>query len=406
MNIGITIHLGSENESLWINGIKQNAIYLLKALTVLGHNVYLVNASKEVQAPYEGKVVWDLNEIPVRDWNEAFHDTEILIFLGATYTDNDIRAFKESGPGKKVIKYVCGNNYIFDMEGSMFTKGREDSVKTGYNQELDEVWLLPHQGNTNLEYLRVLHNVDADQIKIVPFIWDPMFIDISTSVFNNPDMLEKLDEVPVPVYVPGKSNENKKLACFEPNMNVFKWSMTPTLIVEDYFKEGGEFGHFTIFCGDKLLEQDYYPSVINNTKLFNYDPVKITWLPRIEMALALAKSADIILAHQGENALNYSYLDALYLQYPLVHNSPYLKDAGYYYEGFNIAEGKEQLKLAMNNHDAKLDEYNAKSEEVLTRYTIYNNEMIELYGKLLDNVVEPNAHELSYDYNWETNTYH
>ena len=32
MNIGITIHLQEENESLWINGIKLNAAYLLKAL--------------------------------------------------------------------------------------------------------------------------------------------------------------------------------------------------------------------------------------------------------------------------------------------------------------------------------------------------------------------------------------
>ena len=41
MNIGITISLLEENESLWINGIKLNAMYLLKTLTELGYNVYL-----------------------------------------------------------------------------------------------------------------------------------------------------------------------------------------------------------------------------------------------------------------------------------------------------------------------------------------------------------------------------
>ena len=59
MNIGITISLGSENESLWINGIKLNALYLLKALKEIGYNAYLLNAS-EVKAPYENKVTWDI----------------------------------------------------------------------------------------------------------------------------------------------------------------------------------------------------------------------------------------------------------------------------------------------------------------------------------------------------------
>lgn len=407
MNIGITIHLGSENESLWINGIKQNAIYLLKALTMAGHNVYLVNASTAVQAPYDNKVAWDVNEIPVRDWTEAFHETEILILLGATYSENDMKKFRTSGPNKKVIRYVCGNHYTLDLEESMFDrKTIETSKKTGYLQEVDEVWLIPQQANTNLEYLRVLHNLEADKVKVVPFIWDPMFIDITTSAFNNPELMDNLEDAVLPLYVPGKENAKKQLACFEPNINIFKWSMVPTLIVEDYFKEGGEFDKITVFCADNLLKQEYYPSVIQHTKLFNSDPIKINWLPRIQMAVALAKSADIVLAHQWENALNYSYLDALYLQYPLIHNADFIKDAGYFYEGFNIAEGREQLKLAMNNHDANLDEYNDNSERVLTRYTVYNEEMIELYNKLIDNVIEPNTHELSHDYNWETNTYH
>jgi hypothetical protein len=36
MYIGITIGLQAENESIWINGIKMNAIFLMNALQVAG----------------------------------------------------------------------------------------------------------------------------------------------------------------------------------------------------------------------------------------------------------------------------------------------------------------------------------------------------------------------------------
>ena len=39
-----------------------------------------------------------------------------------------------------------------------------------------------------------------------------------------------------------------------------------------------------------------------------------------------------ILSWQWQNELNFLYLDALHAHYPLVHNSPYFKDCGYYYE--------------------------------------------------------------------------
>lgn len=404
MNIGILIAINEENESIWTNGIKQNAIYLLKTLNMLGHNVYLVNTTSTVTAPYDDKVVWDVNEFPVMDWTNAYKESDILFFLGSIIPDGYIDLFKSLGENRKAIKYVCGNTYIMDAESSIFEltgEGRRYPNKIQYyNQNFDEVWILPHHWNTNSEYLRVLHNLPKDKVKVVPFIWDPHFLDIETEKYLG------LESSELPIYVPGKDINEKKITSFEPNINIVKWSMIPTLMVEDYFNDGGEFNKFTILSGDSLITQKFYQTILENTKLYNNDPIKINWLPRIPVTHALSKITDVIVSHQWENALNFSYLDVLYLQYPLVHNSPYLKDAGYYYEGFNIAEGKKQLKLAMNNHDANLDDYNAKSEEVLTRYTIYNDEMIELYGKLLDNVIEPNTHELSYDYNWETNTYH
>ena len=146
MNIGITISLGSENESLWINGIKLNALYLLKALKEIGYNAYLLNAS-EVKAPYENKVTWDIEQFPIYDYYDKYADTDLMIWLGATYGDKTIEEFKKTGYGKKVVKYICGNNYMNDLEGSMFNSGPN---ATGYNQLLDEAWYVPQQGELNI----------------------------------------------------------------------------------------------------------------------------------------------------------------------------------------------------------------------------------------------------------------
>jgi hypothetical protein len=399
MNIGITIHLQEENESLWINGIKLNAAYLLKALKEIGYNAYLVNSS-DIQSPYETKVNWNTTEIPIFDYSEVYKDTDIMIWLGATYGDQDILDFKSSGPNKKVIKYVCGNNYMLDMENSIFGEG---TGGTGYNQLIDEVWYVPQQEELNREYYRVLHNLPASKVRPVPFIWDPMFLDQFSMVYNNSEVIEK--QLPVPIYRPGKPNSEKRITSFEPNINVGKWHMINLLIAEDYLNSGGDFEKLTILCGNQLLTKPYYQSILRNTKLWTSDPVKLSYQPRLQVTHALAAFTDIIIAHQWAIPLNYSYLDALYLQFPLVHNAPMIKDAGYYYSGNNIAMGANQLKLAIEQHDSNIEEYTERSEKVLTRYTIFNEGLLETYKQLIETTMGIKDHNLSSIYDWSTNLY-
>ena len=374
MNIGITVNIAKENQSLFSNGVIQNAIFLVKLFRQAGHNAYLVNAS-EIQAPYTNKVEWDCTKIPTLDWSAAQIKTDVLLLVG-------------------------GNKYIMDMEGVMFNL---EDRQSGYDLDIDELWVIPQHWNTCKDYLRVLYNLDESKVKQVPFVWDPMFLDKHTAKYTNqPD--KELNEKMMPIYLPNKDNANKTISVFEPNLNVVKWSMIPTLIMEDYYRNGGDFNKINLFGAKKLIENELYKGLLSKMDMFMKDPVKINIHPRVEIVIALTNT-DVVVAHQWENPLNYAYLDALYLNFPLVHNSPMIKDAGYYYPEFNIEEGRKQLEFAMNNHDGNIELYNDRSENVLTRYTGYNTGMVELYTKLLQNAVDPNTHEVSGEYNWETNTY-
>ena len=409
MVIGITLGLRKENESMWVNGIKMNAIFLMNALVKAGHEVVLLDTSVHVETEDpdgkipDDKVIWNSKDFPVYKYNKYAQNCDILILLGTTLLGDLLAWFKQTGPNKKIVRYMCGNNYVIDMERSIFREPGTlladeitsyRTIEHGYL--VDECWYVPQQGYQNHHYYRVLMDLPDDKVKPVPFVWDPMFIDEIENVYSN------LGSVPV---YQAKKNEDKVLCIMEPNMNVVKYSMIPALIAEDaYNKYKIDFKHLNIISSVHLSKKKVWSSTIEQLNISREKGVKTAH--RLPVHAILAYAADIIISHQWENPLNYAYLDALYLQFPLLHNADMIRDAGYYYPDFNVEAGSKELEWILKNHDSSIDQYNAKNEEVLERYTVYNDDLISTYNKLIDNLIQgSNVHELSYEYNWQTNIY-
>jgi hypothetical protein len=68
--IGITVGLRGADESLWINGIKQNALYLAKVFSQSrrGHRVILVSTTG---VSLEGPLPWDRDIFPTCSLEEV-----------------------------------------------------------------------------------------------------------------------------------------------------------------------------------------------------------------------------------------------------------------------------------------------------------------------------------------------
>ncbi|WP_157666310.1 DUF2827 family protein, partial [Burkholderia ubonensis] len=79
------------------------------------------------------------------------------------------------------------------------------------------------------------------------------------------------------------------------------------------------------------------------------------------------------------NAQNYLYYELLYGDYPLIHNSPFLGDAGYFYPDFDCQAGGRALLQAFAEHDANLDAYREQSKRVLDSVSIYNPDNVAAY---------------------------
>ncbi len=397
MKVGIIISLTKEYESMWINGIKLNALNLSKMLNQIeGLDVYILDAAKNVSDLT--KVNWDYNKYKIAKFTAMENEIDLMFMVGASLPTSRISLMKSKNPNLKVVKYQCGNSYVVDMERVMFDTITESMVPS-WDGGHDETWVIPQQEYQNLEYFKTIYRQEDSQIKTVPFIWDPEPLD----EFNK--LLKRAGKL-IPGYIP-KDAKDKKLSVMEPNINVVKYSLMTIMIAERVFRESGKnaFKQIYIGSGKKLLKNKYYLAMIKNFDIVNSPDNKIKYVGRYPVSTFLASETDIVLSHQWENPLNYAYLDALYFGYPIVHNADMIKDAGYYYEGFNISQGADQLKLALEEHDNNLDQYNENSKKVLDRYLSTNADLVDTYKKLIDNLFKPGTHELSYEYNWKTNLY-
>jgi len=393
MNIGITIGLSKDNEPLWINGIKLNILNLTKTLMCIPNtNVWILDSTNEVTDLT--KVDWDHTKYKTYKLTDKMKELDVLIMLGTSLPLSFVEKLRNLNSKIKVVKYQCGNNYVIDMERSIFTDPNTE-VNPSWSTSQDETWYVPQQGYQNHDYYQIAFRQGPGKVKPVPFVWDPEHLD-------NYIRDTKITGVEYSV----KDSNQKQILVMEPNMNVVKYSMVPTMMVENLYRLHGDvFNKLIVAGGNKILKNNYYKKMIMEFDIVKSNPPKVKYIGRYPAPLLFAREADIIIAHQWENPLNYAYLDAMYYGYPFIHNADFIEDAGYYYSGFNIIDGSNILEQVLKSHDSQIDEYNSKNKKVLERYLSTNPEIVDTYRKLIENLFEPNKHQMSYEYNPKTNTY-
>ena len=121
--------------------------------------------------------------------------------------------------------------------------------------------------------------------------------------------------------------------------------------------------------------------LVNRSGLYQEDRLAIT--PREVFAHTMANGSNVVVAHQLECTDNYAYLDALYGNYPLVHNSPTFSDVGYYYPDCDIESGSTALIKAITSHDDNLEGYSTSSKNFINKFSPTNKTNIDNYARAL-----------------------
>jgi hypothetical protein len=368
LRIGITIGLHHDAETLWNNGIKQNAVFLAEALRHcpgVGSTV-LVNTTP---VAITERLPWDLARWPTRTFDEAKDTLDVLIELGGQIDGAQTAYLKQRGV--RLVSYCCGFEYVHAMEAVLFGKplwGENLFV----NQHYDDIWMIPQVDRISRSYFEVLRRLPA---RVAPFIWSPIFVDARSR-----DLPENGRYRP--------HDGPRRISVIEPNINIVKFCLYPTLIAElAYRARPDDIAILQVTNAERIArENPEFISLMNQLDIVREH--KAVFLGRHDTPAFLSSHTDILISHQLENPLNYIYLEACWQGYALVHNASLCADLGYYYPDNDAEKGARQVLDALDGHDAQASRYRERQRAMIARYLPDHPELVARYTALLEDLMQ------------------
>ncbi|RIX75993.1 DUF2827 domain-containing protein [Acidovorax cavernicola] len=367
LRIGITIGLHHEAETLWNNGIKQNAVFLAEALKHCPSvaSVVLVNTTATAITP---ALPWDQARWPTVTFEAAKDSVDVLIELGGQIDADQTEHLKRRGA--RLVSYCCGFEYVHAMESMLFGKplwGRNLFI----NQRYDDIWMVPQVAHISQPYFEVLRRAEA---RAVPFVWSPVFLEERSRALPDGG-----------VYQPRSGP--RRLSVMEPNINVVKFCVYPILIAELAYRARPDAVALLQVTNAERMAKDSMEFITLMNQLDLVRQHKAVFLGRHETPVFLAQNTDIVVSHQWENPLNYFYLETCWQGYPLVHNAHLCADLGYYYAENDVAAGSARVLEAIDGHDAQAQTYRDRQRALIGRYLPGDAAATQTYDTLLQGLM-------------------
>lgn len=354
----ITIQGRLADEGQWFSsGYSQNVKFLYDLLEAMGHEPCFA-----VDGDVEGERVEILGRsYRARSFADVFaspRPVDLLFEAGVTIDLGQRAILRERGARIVAVRY--GISLIFDMEQMIHAETMTPGIHIGGP---DVVWTSPHIAY-GAPYLETLYSCPA---AIAPYLWEPDFVDVRLGAEADPDQRD--------VYV------------MEPNMSVIKNALVPLAILEEVFRRDREaFGKGMVLNASGFYQRVFFvENIVRNFSSLQAGGGKVYFAPRALFRDAFTRR-DVLLAHQWGCSLNYLYMEALHAGIPFVHNAEELADAGFFYPGFDVHAGAEQLARALAPHDAAA--VARASDAVLARFSIKSPDVQREYARLLEQAMD------------------
>lgn len=363
--IGITIFAGADGDlGLYENGLRQNAVFLFNLFRASPNcrRVWLLNHGDGDVAAVPAGLPFGAADV-VRT-SQVLNELDFVIVIGAAMDPPTAAALRERGC--RIIGYKGGNGIVISMEAIIAQPPRSDAERYFDRSHYDALWMTPQHLHTYRSYCETLYRCPVVE---VPQVWQPLFLDLRRESLAQPFG-----------YRPGGAR--KRVGILDPNITVMKTSHMPMLACEAAYRQAPElFGAVYVTNAIQFMQNEHFNSLATRLRMFR-DKVA-TVEPRFVTADFLAHHADAVVTHHWENGLNYLYYDVLHGGYPLIHNSEFLREFGYYYEAFDAEAGGEALVRALREHDAHLESYRVEARRLLDRVDAVSPANVALHEKLL-----------------------
>lgn len=356
MKIGITSRF---NYGFFSNGLNQNIVLLYEILESIGADVFFLDFTFEDKGhKFESHEF--INNKKLINWNDFKKQKDkhidILLCPGIAPNQDIHDTVKKNNPNSKICSIHYGNNLITDLH-KLYFSGKPELYSFQEDSLMDFCLYSPHYAFAK-DYMALSKNCATIEL---PYIWDPKFIEKEAENLKvNPEY---------------KPVARQNIAVVEPCINISKTNFIPLMIILQLLKEKPHVFNEAYVFSNTFRENFKQPAEHLNTKTILKDYSKRVFFdPRQKIVSIFARDNPIMLCHQFYNELNYIYLEALYYNFPLVHNSPPFREAGYYYEGFNISEGVTGVIDATIRHNDTIKSQKEINKKIIDRYSLKNNQ--------------------------------
>ena len=297
---------------------------------------------------------------------EEMKKNNIHVLIEAGTVVDSLETIRDKNPDIKVAALLYGNPYFPRIENVVFKPTVSSSSLAAKREGM---WISPHFEFCK-EFVSELSGIE--DVKTAPFVWSPKYLEDN---FKDRGLDRNT--------VSEKMKSSKNIAIMEPNLNILKTCIIPSMIVNRLYKEHPELIESAMCFGSiDLIKSKTANNILSSLKCVKEK--KLTVEARYSLDAIFSKLCGSIFAHQHFTELNYVYIEALYYNIPLIHNSPFFKEVGYFYNEFNIEEGKEGLKEAILTHKYRSKYKKDLEEYYINKYLDTNQKNIEGYKELIE----------------------
>ncbi len=342
--IGITADVMEDGGfAFFSNGLRQNVLFLCKMFAASPDCADVILLTNRQAPAIPADMGIDRVTAHLIDPNGPVLPLDYLLIAGTAIDPIHLKTYRAAGT--KVIFYKGGNAAIISMESTISATPDKDGERYADYDCIDEIWMTPQHEHTYKGWCETIYRCP---VRIVSQIWDPCFLGLQTQQIQD-DFGYKLGQ------------EKWKIGILDPNITVMKTSHVPIMVAEHGYRLKPErIAAIYVTNAIQFANNNHFAGFINlmsaaKAGIMTVEGRFVTWE-------FLTNFCNAIVTHHWENGLNYLYYEVLYGGYPLIHNSEFLKDYGYYYPSFEPELGGKALVDAMENHDKNYVEYRKKGE--------------------------------------------
>lgn len=373
--IAITMDFLTEQfGGLFSNGLRQNAVFLyqLFAAAPRCEKVSILNfGSADFQFPGNSL---GIPADAVTRFDEVKDDIDVLLVIGTRPGPDQLQYLKQRGC--RIAFYKGGNVGVMSMEGITGSSPGLYCERYFDHDWYDVIMMTPQHIHTYAGWSETMYRTPVHE---VPQIWSKQFMDL-----YRPDMASSFGYEQRRAARPagGGAGHKWKIGICDPSITIMKTAHMPALVCDAAWRQRPD-----------LFEKIYITNAIQHIGRANFHNF-LAALPSVRSGIMsveerfvvydfLTKHIEGLVTHHWENGLNYIYYEVLCGGYPLVHNSEFLKDYGYYYETFDAEAGGQALIRALVEHDANLPAYQRDVQRLMDRLSPTSAANIALHERLV-----------------------